>query len=109
MQYSARSHSPVFGRQTLPVAFSCRAERDTDGDVPTTEITLTHNEPEAESDSVWLYGNTISTGVTLLIYSRADIVSITYLAVVAALPLCTLGSSVKFARSGIAAGILALL
>lgn len=47
MQYSARSQSPAFGRQTLPVGFSYGAERNTDGDVPTTKIhALTHNQPD---------------------------------------------------------------
>lgn len=47
VQYSARSQLPVFGLQTLPVGLSCIAERNTDGDVPNTEIrTLGYNQPD---------------------------------------------------------------
>lgn len=46
VQYSARSQSPAFGRQMLPVGFSCSADRNTDGDVPTSQIHLDKNLPD---------------------------------------------------------------
>lgn len=102
---SGHSLLSLVDRHCLPLS----AEGNTDGDVPVSEQrTLAHQQARRRSQTVsgCMVTQLASVGVHAF---RQDIVNVTYLAAVAALSFCTLGSCLKFAVGGVAAGILALL
>lgn len=107
VQYSARSQSPDFARQMLPVGFSWSVVRNRWW-CTNNWNTSTHTKP-ARQNSHSVTALTYLVPVWLFSQWVADTVSSTYLAVVAALSFCTLSSHIQLASGGIATGILTFL